>query len=34
MFHMAAEEDAHDCLKLLVYNYSVDPDAPDWVCFS
>ena len=31
MFHMAAEENSRECMKLLVYHFKVDPDEPDVV---
>ena len=30
-FHMAAEENSRECMKLLVYHFKVDPDEPDVV---
>ena len=31
VFHIAAEENSRECLKLLVYHFKVDPDEPDFV---
>ena len=31
MFHIAAEENGRECMKLLVYHFKVDPDEPDVV---
>ena len=31
LFHIAAEENSRECLKLLVYHFKVDPDEPDFV---
>ena len=30
-FHMAAEENSRECMKLLVQHFKVDPDEPDVV---
>ena len=30
-FHIAAEENSRECMKLLVYHFKVDPDEPDVV---
>ena len=31
VFHAAAEKNSRECMKLLVYNFKVDPDEPDVV---
>ena len=34
MFHVAADENSRECLKLLVNHFKVDPDEPDFVRYN